>query len=176
MVEDVSFLACKYCLFTKFLSKFHVVAVYSLLFDLHCGSDLHQNKRSMLKSRPSVLWSPLSPKGSPNGKYQAVSRASANSMLPAHTSIRVDLWLCVGGQHCPRWQCVWRLIKSVSSKSQCIPLILNVWELSLASRHTRTALLWLHHLLMRGMRSLRNWVHGLGERWPCWCNNWYCWL
>ncbi len=45
-----------------------------------------------------------------------LSRASANSMLLAHTLIGVDLQLYVDGLHCPRCQCVWRLIKSVSLK------------------------------------------------------------
>jgi len=54
----------------------------------------------VLKSNPRVRWSPRKPRGSPKGKYHAVTNALANSGLPAHKSIGFDPQLYVGGRCC----------------------------------------------------------------------------
>jgi len=66
---------------TQFLYNFGVFAVNSTLLG---GITVLAKSLLMLKSSPRVQWSPCNPRGSPNGKYHAASKALANSGLPAH--------------------------------------------------------------------------------------------
>jgi len=125
------------------------------------------------KSAPIKRWSPLMRRGRPNERIQAYRRASTKRQVPAKTSIVEEpLWWVAGFLVAGYWYAC----KSVRPVSVNNHVILD-WGLSMSSfafiPSNTSFPAWVHDLIWV-MRSLINWVLGLGLRIPCCCRRRVC--